>query len=220
MTSDSLEQAEGATDEEVAELMLRYSRRGLEDWRTSADELLKRRAWERLSAAGIAEDEAEAEAIIEDSSRGTMFIPMPNSHGGRGFQRSFFRPGMRSGRLRALMLFILVERSRGDCIAFRFECAERPGTRHEYTHVQLTRDLHVAGRPIGLDGIPDWLPDSYPAFPIPARDSLELFLAMATAVHGFPQGIDALIAELYQGGRIDRGEQHRERLRSMLSVLD
>ncbi|MDE2921797.1 MAG: hypothetical protein OYL92_17030 [Acidobacteriota bacterium] len=200
----------------LGELMLLYSRRGLDEWNGAKSDL-RRKALECLSAAGIVETEDEAEEMIEGSSCRRMFIPMPE--GGRGFERSFFLPSIVGDRLKALTLFLLVNRARRDSIAFRFECAERSGTRHGYTHVQLTRDLRIAGRPDRLQGVPEWLPESYPAFPVPARDSLELFLAMATAVHGFPDGIDSLIVDLHRGGRMDRARGYQERLRTMLAVL-
>ena len=203
-------------DDGLGELMLLYSRRGLDEWNGARSDL-RQIALECLSAAGIVETEHEAEAVIEGSSCRGMFIPMPEA--GRGFERSFFLPSIEGDRLRALTLFLLVNRARRDCVAFRFECAERTGSRHGYTHVQLTRDLRVAGRTNRLQGVPEWLPASYPAFPVPARDSLELFLAMATAVHGFPGGIDSLIVDLHQGGRMDRAVGYQKKLRTMLAVL-
>ena len=216
MSLDQAEAAEAESGGGLTELMLLYSRRGLEEW-NMAKEDLRRKALQCLSAAGIVETEDEAEAMIEGSAHRRMFIPMPQ--GGKGYERSFFLPVIEGDRLRSLILFLIVNRARRDCIAFRFECGQIPGTRHGYTHIQLTRDLHVGGGSVQLEGVPEWLPASYPAFPVPARNSLELFLCMATAVHGFPGGIDSLITELHQGGRMDRADGYQKRLRAMLAVL-
>ena len=205
-------------NDELRSLMWIYSRQGLEDWDdASAD--LKRKAGEWLSAAGIAEGEEEVEAMLAGELQG-KFIPMPRDKAGKGFERSFFQPAIRAGELRSLTLFLLVNRAREESLAFRFECERRGrGTRHGYTHVQLTRYLLVAGGRFPLRGVPEWLPASYPAFPVPAHDSLELFLAMATAVHGFPGGVDTWIVRLHQRARIGRGAQYVARLRSMLASL-
>ena len=46
--------------------------------------------------------------------------------------------------------------------------------------------------------LPEWSPTSYPAFPVPAGNWTDMFLSMATAIHGREGGIDRLIQEIFQ----------------------
>ena len=93
-------------------------------------------------------------------------------------------------------MFILVTSANG--VAFRFESGRGP---HRYSHIQMTSNLKKSGLPGGTAGeiscLPGWLPASYPAFPVPAENWMEMFLVMATAVHGGEGGIDALIQDLF-----------------------
>ena len=41
-----------------------------------------------------------------------------------------------------------------------------------------------------------WLPDSYPAFPIPGKCSLDRFLMLVVALHGFPSSIQTLLQRI------------------------
>ena len=94
------------------------------------------------------------------------------------------------------MAFDLVSfMDRQHCLVFRFEPADEPPSSHGYPHVQLSRSLSRRTVPVGC--VPK-VPDSYPAFPVPARDSMEMFLSMAVAVHGFEGGMKQLIGEMFQ----------------------
>ena len=92
-----------------------------------------------------------------------------------------------------LRLFLLVKCKGYNWLGFRFE-GDRQSSRHGYSHLQFTRDIPEFKNTFG----PDWLPDSYPAFPVPARDSSEMFLSMVTAVHGLRGGIDELLKDIFQ----------------------
>ena len=68
--------------------------------------------------------------------------------------------------------------------------------------------------------LPQWLPDSYPAFPIPAEDWIEMFLAMMTAVHGHRDGIDGLIRDLFKdGSSTGHARRYNEMVEKMLRRL-
>ena len=172
----------------VYSLMRPYSIRGLNDWQKEAPKDLKDKA-RGLLANEIAESTADIDDIMRGRSK-QGFIAMPK-HGYKGLEWCFFSPQTASGRLRSLILFVLVNRARKDYIAFRFESASR-GT-HGYSHLQLTRQSSQSGAALP---VPSWLPTSYPAFPVPARNWTEMFLVMATAVHGFVGGVDDVLRNI------------------------
>ena len=185
--------------DDLDKLMLAYSRKGMQDWR-DADAALKSAARRCLRNA-IAEQQQDVNFTVDGRHTDPQFIPMPR-HEGADFEWCFFLPKKVNGELRSLILFILVNCARRDCIAFRFEGSQRG--RHGYAHLQLTsklKNLGLTATP-DVDGqsqcLPEWLPDSYPAFPIPARNWTEMFLAMVTAVHGHSGGVDVLIQEIFQ----------------------
>jgi hypothetical protein len=52
---------------------------------------------------------------------------------------------------------------------------------------------------INLVGVPQWIPDKYPAFPISTSNPLRMFLAMGTAVHGYAdRGFADLLVDIFQ----------------------
>ena len=121
------------------------------------------------------------------------------------------------GELSSLILFILVDRDKNS-LAFRLECSSEGS--HGYSHLQLTPKLEKLGL-IGWGegdeqggGLPKWLPDSYPAFPVPAENWTEMFLAMMTAVHGHRGGVDDLIKDIL------REENRAQDVRKYIDVLD
>ena len=173
---------------DVYSLMRPYSIRGLDDWQKEAPQDLKDKA-RGLLANEIAENTTDIDDIIAGRSK-QGFIAMPK-HGYKGLEWCFFSPRIAGGQLRSLILFVLVNRPRRDYIAFRFESDSR-GT-HGYSHLQLTRQSSQSGPALP---VPSWLPTSYPAFPVPARDWTEMFLVMATAVHGFVGGVDDVLRNI------------------------
>ena len=172
----------------VYSLMQSYSMRGLRDWQKEAPKDLKDKARTML-ANRLAESKTDIDEVIRGRSTET-FIAMPK-HGYKGLEWCFFSPQRARGGLRALILFVLVNRARRDCIAFRFESAS--GGVHGYSHLQLTRQSIPSGLTLS---VPPWLPTSYPAFPVPARNWTEMFLVMATAAHGFVGGVDDVLRNI------------------------
>jgi hypothetical protein len=183
------------------DLMKLYARAGIADW-TAAHWELRSRAM-RCLGAGIAEKFEQARVTIDtiynsQNLHQLSFIPMPKvSHG--GIDRCFFLPVREYDGVEETVtfeLFVLVART--DCLAFRFEPAHRlPLTRHGYGHVQMSRKM--LRRTIEVLGIPQWLPNTYPAFPISTSDPLRMFLAMATAVHGYASGgLEDLLTQIFR----------------------
>lgn len=171
----------------LRQLMISYANKGLADWK-SAPVAIKNRAKQCLENK-IADSEAEAAITIKATFRGAgdtklKFIPMPKIPDDDGDSyRSFFLP-MRStdeeNAETAFDLFVLVDIH--NSLGFRFEPADPATHAHSYTHVQFNRKM-IQGA-FAAAGIPAWMPASYPAFPIRTKGPLQMFLAMATAVHG------------------------------------
>ena len=208
---------------DLKDLMSVYSRRGVNDWKNKAARGLRYLAGECLLHA-IVEDDWEVARAIDGRPNERKFIPMPQ-HGYKGFEWCFFLPKRVNGELKSLTLFILVNRARRNCMAFRFEGSSQGP--HGYAHVQLTSNLEKSGLvlPAHVAGegscLLEWLPVSYPAFPIPAKNWTEMFLAMATAVHGRCGGIDVLIQEVFQEAQRAHGAlRYKSMLDERLLKLD
>lgn len=207
--------------QELDTLMLLYARRGIEDWKKSSP-VMRQRASQCLGA-NIADNEAEAAVTIntvyspvgDPSTNHIRFIPMPKQNR-RGIERCFFLPIRRwtSGVCNmSFDLFMLI--SQRNCLAFRFESAHGHRSRHDYSHVQPSRRLLL--RTIIPNGIPQWLPESYPAFPIPARDPLGMFLSMTVSVHGYRGGMDDLLRDVLE--KANRSNKVRTYMRELRDIL-
>jgi len=185
---------------ELIGLMKPYVQRGVADWR-DAPAPIRQRALVCL-ANKIADKEHEALEAIEKFRNGVVlvqprFIPMPNIQK-KETHYFFFLPFGKSdenGDIRAYFdLVVLVEDQK--CLGFRFEPADLPDRAHGYGHVQLCHSM--LGGSIKVPGIPEWLPDSYPAFSIATSDPLRMFLSMATAAHGHHGGVTQILKEIFQ----------------------
>ena len=202
---------------DLNDLMRLYSMRGVDDWRNDTKAKLRKEVRQRLSNSGIAENEKDVRRMIcrifhaKDSR--IQFIPMPKCPE-PSIDWCFFLPTkIDQGNDEYLRLFLLIKCKRHNWIGFRFE-GDSQVSRHGYRHLQFTRNIPEFPEAFG----PDWLPDSDPAFPVPARDSLEMFLCMATAVHGFRGGIDDILVDIFQkASRPSYALQYKERLATMLN---
>ena len=202
-------------------LMLLYARRGIDDWK-KAKPIMRRNAAQCLGM-NIADNETEAAVTIntayspgfDSHTKGLWFIPMPKMNK-RGIERCFFLPIRRwvsDGWNLSFDLFILV--SNKNCLAFRFEPAHAYNSRHNYPHVQPSRRLLL--KSIQPNGVPEWLPESYPAFPIPAKNPLGIFLSMVVSVHGFHGGLDDLLPDvLKQANRSNEICSYMQELQDIL----
>lgn len=80
-------------------------------------------------------------------------------------------------------------------LGFRFEPADKTeDSSHGYGHVQMNCLLQ---KTIEVKGIPKWLPDSYPAFPMTSSEPLRMFLLMATSVHGYGKGMVTVLERVF-----------------------
>ena len=201
--------------------MLLYARRGIDDWK-KANPIMRRKAIQCLGA-NIADNETEAAVTINTTynpklvsyTKGLRFIPMPKMSK-KGIERCFFLPirrWMNDGPNLSFDLFILV--SNKNCLAFRFEPAHAQKSRHSYPHVQPSRRLLL--KSIQPNGVPEWLPESYPAFPIPSKDPLGIFLSMAVSVHGFRGGMDDLLPDVLK--QANRSNEIRSYMRELQDIL-
>lgn len=185
--------------EPLQRLMFGYARKGLLDWSKAPPEI-RNRAKQCLENK-IADGEPEASLTIKAALGGATdgrlkFIPMPKvPDNDKDYARSFFLPmsDSKNGAARAAFdLFILVDVR--NSLGFRFEPADEPAFAHNYVHVQMNRKMIRGG--LAAAGIPEWIPASYPAFPIRTQGPLQMFLAMATAVHGRDEkGVASLIQQ-------------------------
>jgi hypothetical protein len=180
---------------ELKELMKLYARRGIADW-NAAPNASKQLASFAL-ANGIAQKEWEANRTIEANLRGGadergMFIPMPRINHS-DILHCFFLPINHEGKTAFDLLLIVGSEQ---CLGFRFEPADRPDRTHGYGHVQMNRSMFR--KTMEVKGIPQWVPDSYPAFPIRSSEPLRMFLSMATSIHGYEKGMIPLLQNVFE----------------------
>ena len=185
----------------IRELLLNYSRLGVEHWNRESRSL-KVRA--RDIGVDIAENQTQAEIAVaapvklnDSTGRQPKLVPMPC--GQRRVYAAFFVPWFGSSAdLDQLCFDLVVLTQQGKPIAFRFE----PGSKHQqtthgYDHVQLNETL-IGGQTILTEALSP-LPTTYPAFPIPSKSTVTRFLAMAITMHGYPKGIDTVIRDAFNG---------------------
>ena len=196
---------------DLYELMKRYAAVGFEDWNATNGATRKR------AQVCLQYQILESEHHITRTP--AKFLPMPKLRG-KGIDFGFFMPrtiNYHGHEKLAFDLFLLVSGSKN--LAFRFEPADNPNRSHNYAHIQFCRKFrrgHSEFKPIGL---PQWLPDSYPAFPLPSSEPLDLFLFMATALHGRRGGIDAILKEIFQkAGRTLKAVEYLELLDKKLDT--
>lgn len=221
------------------DLMRLYALRGVREWTRPANSDLRRVA-KRLIRDGIVENEAGVTQVFRGND--PRFLPMADLPSLRrsGYEWCFFLPLLERGELVSLVLLLLCRQEDSGTgegtgrlraceaapprapLAFRFERERESGSRHQYWHMQLTRRIKVpGGNDIEVRRLPGWLPDSYPAFPVPGESWLDMFLAMLTAVHGYPNGVEAVVRSLWQ--KASRPEEARvclKRLRAMGVAAD
>lgn len=216
-------------DDDLEELMRLYAVRGVKDWNDTSS-AVRHEVVKCLSTPCVVDREQSVRKAIDQSRRPSadvpqVFLPMPDTFRRWRKRRSdrprvsLFAPrytdGMHSHVAFDLILFVSFKDDRR-CLAFRFEPADGPGSSHGYPHVQLSRSLSRRTFPVGC--VPSWLPDSYPAVPVPARDSMDMFLSMAVAVHGFEGGMTRLLREIFEERPRD-GRKYVEKLDDMLGIL-
>ena len=174
---------------DLEELLRHYARKGLSEWRKLSPEA--RKPAENLLGLKIAGNDWEIQNTLQATkSTNSCFIPMPKVNH-RGIERCFFLP-IGSPHENGMKFELVLVIDKENCLGFRFETADSEGT-HNYNHVQITHQMTL-----GTRGIPPWLPESYPAFPMGSAEPLDMFLYMATSVHGYGDGVQRVIREIYQ----------------------
>lgn len=188
---------------DFADLIEKYAMRGLKDWSQAGQDLRTRAS--RLLANKIVENVGEvrqiAQVIFNPIADGKLrFIPMPSFPAQQDsyFERAFFAPiGYQEADSHKVSFDLFLMVKNGQCLAFRFEPGHGAGQTHDYAHLQLTRKL--LRKTLDVAGIPDWLPVSYPAFPMHGEGPVTMFLCVAAAVHGHSLGAIDLLKEIYAG---------------------
>ena len=182
------------------ELLLAYARLGLQHW---ANESRHVKARARKIGVDIATHQGVAETAVTipfrpyaKNGRPMKLIPMPCKQN-RVFA-AFFAPWVGRAGQEGLSFDLVVLLPQGAPFAFRFEPgSQRSVTPHGYDHVQIN-DL-LGQRQVAMNGAAIQLPTTYPAFPIPSKDPVTRFLAMAVAMHGYPHGMDDVLNNAFKG---------------------
>lgn len=174
---------------EFCNILRDYSRHGLSYFDTqSADTRQKLRESISMRLEDNAKQiEYKLGAITKGRHERLGFLPMPRP-GGHDFKASFFLPRIAT-RIDdpewydcSFVVVFWIERERGKTIAVRFERSDDEDDAHAYSHLQLTKridDVSVA------TSFQDWIPDSYPAFPLRCDSPIQLFVCMVVSVHGY-----------------------------------
>ena len=138
-------------------------------------------------------------------------VPMPNV---KGIDWCFFKP--RSLFNPSLMCSFDVLLLCGEqTLGLRFEPPEKVSSTHGYTHVQFSSKL--AHKTLPIRSVPDWLPTSYPAVPVRAKNSLELFLSLGVAMHGFPNGMVDILRDIC-GNKTREAQYYIKILHKLVSI--
>ena len=184
----------------IDELLLAYARLGLEHWATESQRV-KARA--RAIGVGIATTISTAAYAVSKpfqphAGNGVpmTLIPMPCKQ--NHVFAAFFAPWHGQAGPATLSFDLVILLRQGSPFAFRFEPGSHYSvTAHGYDHAQISQSL--GQRQVPLGGVVSPLPTTYPAIPIPSKDPVTRFLAMAVAMHGFPSGVDDVFDNAFKG---------------------
>ena len=198
-------------------LMRAYSLKGISDWCEDYSMVARRDKAHALQLP-IMDNAHQIGQMLNagGGKEGIQFIPMPRVSVSQ-IERAFFAPRKKATDADdswEFDLFLLLPEGRH--LGFRFERADEwKDARHGYSHVQLS--WRFGHRCVTPANPLKWLPDSYPAFPVPGKGSLERFLMLVVALHGFPGGSKELFQEL-DPGRPVRVRQLAARVEDLLGV--
>ena len=199
------------------EVVQAYACLGVRQW-SKQDRNLRREATQTLSV-GVADNVGTAVQAVKSpfrhgAERRFVLIPIPCLSDKRNL--AFFAP-INAGPTVAFDLAVVVQRQHA--IAFRFEPADAGCEQsHGYDHVQLSRSL--GHRETRLGNSVSWLPDSYPALPLAARDTRDRFLAMAVAMHGYPHGVMRVLRQATADSSLEKDCLNRIKALLRLSTND
>lgn len=211
--------------QDLIALLKQYARRGIQDWKSERLNAEQKQAKEKarltLNHARIIEAPEQADIFINNVVKdakdgGCKFIPMPTINHDK-IKRCFFSVRLQKEGKTAFDLLLFIDDEKW--LGFRFEPADSERSSHGYGHVQMNRAM--CGGNHQIKGIPEWLPDSYPAFPLPTSEPLKMFLSMAVSVHGFGHGYEGGVTEIINACKnpVDK-QRFKEVLKDMFSRLD
>ena len=201
---------------DLQELMYQYALKGIQDWKNSEIRKAKSSVQKLLNARIVETDFEASRAVDPVKHKGhEELVPMPKLTTD-SIEWAFFTPRREvddhDGEWMFDLVLLLPDHQPPDSqppdsqppdsqppdsrhICFRLEPADQlEGTRHGYSHMQLSWRFH--GKQTEPEKPLKWLPDSYPAFPIPGKCSLDRFLMLVVALHGFPSCTQTLLRYL------------------------
>ena len=200
--------------------MKRYALQGTRDWVES--EKSGRKVYvEKLLGARIADTEylaataVRAHNVAQSKEVGDFadLLPVPDISV-KNIEWAFFKP-RRVAAGAELMFDLVFWLPGGRHICFRLEPAhQHENGRHGYSHVQISS--RIDGKQLVPEKPLDWLPTSCPAFPVPGTCSLDRFLMLVVALHGFPARTSMVLAEIWTG-RLREGQEYVNRVRRLLN---
>ena len=198
----------------LSDLMLQYALEGLHDWKQNTDEEVRNQARKLLSHRIFSNDGELRSGMAQP--RPDKFFPIPRF----GYKSEilfccFLPRAQQPGVLDRFSFVLFLMLKNDNSLVFRFEPAEESGYRHNYPHVQLCQNV------IGMNpppmGVPTFIPERDPAFPLPSSNPLKLFLSMATAVHGRSGGVEKLIRTIFaKGSAVSASQKYFKALNEML----
>jgi hypothetical protein len=183
---------------DLHDILKLYARKGWTEWQEARDE--EQQAAKKVLGDALVQTEGQLDATLNEFRVGpgktsTKFLPMPRL-GAKGFRRAFFAaisPEAQASPASFELLLVVSDEHR---LSFRLEGSHGEKQTHDYSHLQLCRNVY--GKTVKVS--PDWIPDSYPAFPISSSNSLGVFLYMLVAIHGRTGGIFKLLYDLLKNG--------------------
>ena len=172
------------------EFMRGYAIRGLRDWNEKASDSIRQNAAGCLAHKYLESRDEYIESVFlqKTSSSLPRFIPMPQPGFGKQerkrIQWTFFAPIRFDDTSQDTFRFeLLILYEKKQCLAFRLEPGHRESKSHKYAHLQFNQKLY--NKKVQVTGIPHFISDSFPAFPLPGSDTISLFFSMVVAVHGY-----------------------------------
>jgi hypothetical protein len=182
--------------EDVISLVKAYARRGIEDWKSVKAET-HAKTLRLLGNHRLAQNTQESDNAIPRAIRGQnarmLFFPMPNKNQGKHIEQCLFSLRRVDDNRTSFDLLLLCHN--GSWLGFRFEPPDEIGS-HGFSHVQMCRKIKSHDASEEVEGLVDWVPDHYPAFPLRASDPLQMFLSLVTSIHGYPGGVDEVLRDL------------------------
>ena len=190
--------------DDVISLLKAYARRGIEDWKSvtkdTSDKTLSLLGYHRLVQNPQQSDNAIPHVISGKEAR-ILFFPMPNKNQGKHIDQCLFSVRRVDDNRASFDLLLLCPN--GKWLGFRFEPPDDIGS-HGYSHVQMCRKIKSHDASDEVEGLVDWVPDHYPAFPVRGSGPLQMFLSLVTSIHGYPGGIDEVLREVMPRPEIKR----------------